>query len=116
MKLEEIEKAMATIIECHHESNRNIQALYDALVETIRADGNTGLVKADNKAHHEAEERINHEKTVNNFIKKHKKAGFTYKEIAESLNDGGYKTFSGKGLWHAQTIHRIYRNYKYTTK
>lgn len=31
----------------------------------------------------------------------------TYHEIAERLDAEGLKTFSGRGQWHAQTVHRL---------
>ncbi len=33
--------------------------------------------------------------------------GSTYKEIASHLEENNIPTFSGKGEWHAQTIHKI---------
>ena len=43
-------------------------------------------------------------------IKKLKKKGCTYKEIAETLNEKGVKTFSGGGLWYPQTVHRLVKS------
>lgn len=34
-------------------------------------------------------------------------AGATYDTIASRLTEEGFKTFSGRGKWHAQTIHRL---------
>lgn len=33
--------------------------------------------------------------------------GATYNEIADFLTENNYRTFSGRGKWHAQTIHRL---------
>jgi hypothetical protein len=33
--------------------------------------------------------------------------GKTYKEIAQHLDDENIPTFSGKGGWHAPTIHKL---------
>lgn len=33
--------------------------------------------------------------------------GATYNEIADFLTNNNYTTFSGRGRWHAQTIHRL---------
>ena len=41
------------------------------------------------------------------LIKKIRKKGGTYKEIADHLNEKNVPTFSGAGYWHAQTIHRL---------
>lgn len=36
-----------------------------------------------------------------------RKDGLTYKEIAQHLEDEQIPTFSGKGAWHAQTVHKV---------
>ncbi len=41
------------------------------------------------------------------LMKKLRKKGGTYKEIAAFLNEKGIPTFSNNGKWHAQTIHRL---------
>jgi len=41
------------------------------------------------------------------IMKKLRKKGATYKEIAHFLNEKEIPTFSNKGNWHAQTIHRL---------
>ncbi len=41
------------------------------------------------------------------LMKKLRKKGGTYKEIASFLNEKGIPTFSNNGQWHAQTIHRL---------
>ncbi|MBU1169989.1 MAG: recombinase family protein [Proteobacteria bacterium] len=41
------------------------------------------------------------------IMKKLRKKGGTYKEIAHFLNENNIATFSNKGHWHAQTIHRL---------
>jgi hypothetical protein len=41
------------------------------------------------------------------IMKKLRKKGGTYKEIARFLNENNIPTFSNKGHWHAQTIHRL---------
>ena len=46
-------------------------------------------------------------KEVVQYVKKMRKRGATWKEIAEQLNDDGVPTFSGNGKWYAQTVHRI---------
>lgn len=43
-------------------------------------------------------------------IKKMRKNGWTYEEIAMSLNSEKVPTFSKRGNWHAQTIHRLCNN------
>jgi hypothetical protein len=46
-------------------------------------------------------------KDILKTIKKLRAKGGTYKEIAAFLNSKNIPTFSKKGNWHAQTIHRI---------
>lgn len=41
------------------------------------------------------------------MVKKMRKQGSTYEQIAKFLDDEGIQTFSKKGKWHAQTIHRL---------
>lgn len=43
------------------------------------------------------------------LIKSMRKEGATFAVIAEYLKDKGIPTFSGRGDWHAQTIHRLCR-------
>jgi hypothetical protein len=38
-----------------------------------------------------------------------RKKGATFAQIADYLTQKGMPTFSGKGHWHAQTIHRLCR-------
>lgn len=42
-----------------------------------------------------------------NLIHKMRSEGSTYNEVAAHLTDMGLATFSGRGKWHAQTIHRL---------
>ncbi len=42
-----------------------------------------------------------------NIIRAMRKKGATFALIAEYLRDKGIPTFSGRGEWHAQTIHRL---------
>lgn len=45
-------------------------------------------------------------KTID-MIKKYRKSGGTYEEIADYLNGADVETLSGSGKWHTQTVHRI---------
>ena len=44
------------------------------------------------------------------MIKSMRKKRATFAEIAQNLKDKEIPTFSGRGEWHAQTIHRLCRN------
>lgn len=50
--------------------------------------------------------RSNREAIVNTIFSM-RDNGATYNEIAEFLDASNVPTFSGKGKWHAQTIHRV---------
>ncbi len=41
------------------------------------------------------------------LIHKMRSEGSTYNEVAAHLTGIGLPTFSGRGKWHAQTIHRL---------
>lgn len=45
--------------------------------------------------------------TVMDIIQSMRKEGATYDQVAKRLVDLGQPTFSGRGEWHAQTIHRL---------
>ncbi len=40
-------------------------------------------------------------------MRKQRKAGKTFEAIAQWLEKNDYKTFTGRGSWHAQTVHRL---------
>jgi hypothetical protein len=44
---------------------------------------------------------------IMNIIHTMRDEGATYDQIAKHLVDLGQPTFSGRGEWHAQTIHRL---------
>ncbi|TYT76009.1 hypothetical protein [Desulfobotulus mexicanus] len=48
-------------------------------------------------------------KYILKLIEKLRKDNMTYEQIAAYLTDNDYPTFSGRGRWHAQTIHRLCR-------
>jgi hypothetical protein len=46
---------------------------------------------------------------VVDIIQEMRNSRCTFGEIAEELKKRGIPTFSGRGEWHAQTIHRLCR-------
>lgn len=46
-------------------------------------------------------------KYILKLIEKLRKENMTYEEVAAYLTDNNFPTFSGRGRWHAQTIHRL---------
>ncbi|MGM5482340.1 MAG: hypothetical protein ACQESF_02655 [Nanobdellota archaeon] len=49
---------------------------------------------------------------IKNLIKTLKEQKFTYDDIADYLTKNDFPTFSGRGKWHAQTIHRLFKEIK----
>ena len=45
------------------------------------------------------------------LIKQVRSEGLTYEEVAAYLDKNNVSTFSGRGRWHAQTIHRLFMYY-----
>lgn len=50
-------------------------------------------------------------KKILEMIQKLRLENTTYEEISDYLNQQKVPTFSGRGRWHAQTIHRLYSTY-----
>jgi len=51
-----------------------------------------------------------HHQKVLRIIKEMKSEDKRYAEIAAYLNENGIPTFSGRGSWHPQTVHRLYED------
>ncbi|PID78013.1 MAG: hypothetical protein CSB21_02675 [Deltaproteobacteria bacterium] len=51
-----------------------------------------------------------------NLIENLRVKNYTYDEIAVYLTEHDFPTFSGRGKWHAQTIHRLCQEIKKTNK
>ncbi|MEW6079317.1 MAG: hypothetical protein AB1724_16030 [Thermodesulfobacteriota bacterium] len=52
-----------------------------------------------------------HKQQLLDMIKKLRDENMTYEEVAAYLDKNKVPTFSGRGRWHAQTIHRLYMYY-----
>ena len=52
-----------------------------------------------------------HHKKVREIILSMWKNNKTYQQIADQLEKDGIPTFSGRGKWHAQTVHKLYQDY-----
>jgi len=52
-----------------------------------------------------------HRKKILQLISKLRNKGETFDNIALYLQKESLKTFSGRGQWHAQTVHRLYQDY-----
>ncbi|MCP3922087.1 MAG: hypothetical protein GY714_05815 [Desulfobacterales bacterium] len=52
---------------------------------------------------------VNEKDDVMKIITDMRESGATYDQIAMHLTEKNLPTFSGRGSWHAQTIHRLYQ-------
>ena len=52
-----------------------------------------------------------HHQKVRDIILKMRKRLKTYEEIAQFLEKENIPTFSKRGKWHAQTVHRLFQDY-----
>lgn len=52
-----------------------------------------------------------HHQRVKKIIMKMRKQLKTYEEIAQFLEKEDIPTFTKRGRWHAQTVHRLYQDY-----
>lgn len=64
-------------------------------------------ISIDNVSKEPMESAAEKKKKTIALMKKLRKKGGTYKEIATHFNDKNIPTFSNNGNWHAQTIHRL---------
>ncbi len=72
-------------------------------------------IKVINFAHRKKEsgKAINsHHQEVKKIILKMREKGETFERIVEYLEKKGIPTFTGRGKWHAQTVHRLYQEYE----
>ncbi len=81
------------------------QILMDKIVPTLDAASTPGPIRKGTTSyasgtHHTKDEVIA-------IIRSMREERATYAEIAEALTEKGIPTFSGRGDWHAQTIHRL---------
>jgi HSP90 family molecular chaperone len=71
--------------------------------------------KAINSAHRRnksGKARNPHHQEVKKIILKMREKGETFERIVEHLEKKGIPTFTGRGKWHAQTVHRLYQEYE----
>jgi len=84
------------------------QALSD-IVESIKSQDISALnLKNPNKK--PMKPMKEHHKKVSKIIKTMRSKGSTFVEIASYLDKENIATFSGRGKWHAQTVHRFYED------
>ncbi len=84
------------------------------LVEYLKSDGFDALmsVRENTKKKKKAKKPIDaNRKKVMQIIAKMRAKGDTFEEIALKLDKEKLPTFSGRGQWHAQTIHRLYQDH-----
>ena len=87
---------------------RAAQALSD-IVESIKSQDISAL----NLKHQDkkpSKPMKEHHKKISKIIKTMRNKGATFAEIASYLDKENMPTFSGRGKWHAQTVHRFYED------
>lgn len=85
-----------------------------ALTEYLKSDGMQTLLNQSEgrKKKTKARKPIDPiRKKVMEIISDRRNKGETFDQIALYLEKENVQTFSGKGQWHAQTIHRLYQDY-----
>ncbi|MDD9304307.1 MAG: hypothetical protein HUK40_18940 [Desulfobacter sp.] len=107
---EQVEK-MATINEMMVESRiRQYNAVadfFEGLGQLIRETPRTGMHKPPKATTSYTSGTHYTKDDILSIINKMRDEGTTFAIIAEYLKEKGIPTFSGRGEWHAQTIHRL---------
>ena len=86
---------------------RPAQATRVAAAESRGPGAETPLITVEELEKTEMKSSADEKRDIIRIMKKLRKKGGTYKEIAQFLNENNVPTFSNKGHWHAQTIHRL---------
>lgn len=108
--LERFVKTNDQIIESHAKANAAVSKFFNNLNAFLFNDGtvpfDTSGTIAESEGFALKGTRITKEEVIS-MIRSLRQQGLTFNEIAEFLAHKGIPTFSGRGEWHAQTIHRI---------
>jgi len=92
---------------------KKVEAL-KSVMEIIRDKGMSGLMGSSDKARKRSKAKKpidQNRKNILQFIGKMRNKGETFDQIAVLLSQEDFETFSGRGQWHAQTVHRLYQDY-----
>lgn len=84
------------------------------LIEYLKSDGFDSIMnmREGSKKKKRAKKPIDaNRKKVMQIIAKMRAKGDTFEQIALQLDKEKLPTFSGRGQWHAQTIHRLYQDH-----
>lgn len=109
MSKEDLSKALEVLVEASKKATENIIKLDEAFKAVSKAANSMVFNKIQEKVSEvPVNEKEEFEKGVIKQIKMMRKKKFTYRDISAHLNNIGCPTFSGKGSWHAQSIHRIF--------
>lgn len=97
------------------EEQRNI--IYAAIAESVASIAEKGIVSSESgsgNGEFRKTKKIPREERnkIMDLIFNMRENGSTYEQISEYLEDEKIPTFSNKGHWHAQTIHRLYQQRK----
>jgi hypothetical protein len=107
--ISESEKRITTAKERQADAeSKTTQALTDIIEITRFENRSTSNIKQSKKSPRVLSD---HKKKVVNIIAKQRSAGKTFAEITRHLDEAKVATFSGRGKWHAQTVHRLYEDH-----
>ncbi|MFA6011446.1 MAG: hypothetical protein WC799_15780 [Desulfobacteraceae bacterium] len=95
-------KAIAALLQNLHSPSSKPSPL-----ETKESDESQSSLTVEELEKTEMKSSADEKRDIIRIMKKLRKKGGTYKEIAYFLNENKIPTFSNKGHWHAQTIHRL---------
>ncbi len=101
--LNQAAESQARVAAAHEKNAQAIEKMMEALPELIQQ---APLRREPRKRKISARKQ-----ELLDLIKKLRDENMTYEEVAAYLEKNKIPTFSGRGRWHAQTIHRLYMYY-----
>ncbi len=93
-------------VEAQSEESDTAEAISESQPDEESFEPDTESIKPDAEDSQEELPRSNRE-DIRKIALELREKGKTYKEIAQYLDDENIPTFSGKGGWHAPTIHKL---------
>jgi len=114
--MEIMAKSRVRLAEAEEQKARAEERKADAIENILKELKETGIesllgLQASKKKKKVKKPFDQHRKKILQLIAKLRNKGETFDEIALHLQQESLKTFSGRGQWHAQTVHRLYQDY-----
>ncbi len=112
MKKLEKKSASKKPLENHYVTSKNPEADAIEPVETVKPEKTIvrkrkKVVAKENTLTTSKTQKLLSRETVMDIIQTMRTEGATFDQVASRLVELGQPTFSGRGEWHAQTIHRL---------